>query len=212
MNANLKISILLFYSVFAIYDCVGQVKNKFVKQLTLHFKISNNRYIYHKILGSSISKVDMANIPVFSGFEVLHAFSDNRYRKKSKPIKYNHFRLYVYEYSDSLKAKGVFRELQYIVNTGHLNGIRYEKKTEILSAAAYFGGFICLKNNFIIWAVETCTNDYKTADPINELRLLKYLYNDIELKTTIFFNSDCGNEFRTYDYHSFIKKYGSVLK
>lgn len=199
-----------------IKDSLGNIKAKIVvkqkvislKQITKYFKITKAKHTHHKIIKGSNTKVDMASIPVFSGYNVLHAFSHKVYQ----PISYNHFVLYVYEYQDSVKANGIFGELQKIVNTGRLNGNDEENALKILSNAAYSGGFICLKNNFIIWRVETCTPDYKKTDPVNEYNFLKFLYNDEELATIKFFNSDCGDMFRTYSYFAFVKAYSYALK
>lgn len=183
-----------------------------LEQLIKYFKISKTKHTHHKIIGGSNSNIAMANIPVFSGYNKLHAFSSNGYPRKSKPTDYHHFLLYIYEYQDRLKAKEIFGELEKIVNTGSLNGMQGNKETDELSNAAYFGGFICLKKNFIIWKVETCTIDYKNTDPINEFKLLKFLYNKDELATINLFNSDCGTMLRTYNYFTFFKTYSRVLK
>lgn len=204
-----------------IKDSLGDIKAKVIvkqkvislKQITKYFKISKAKHTHHKIIEGLNSKVDFANIPVFSGYNMLHAFSYNDYPRKSKPTKYNHFLLYIYEYQDKLKANDIFRELEKIVNKGYLNGTRgATKETDELSYAAYYGGFICLKNNFIIWRVETCIPDYKKTDPVNEYNFLKFLYNDDELATIKFFNSDCGDMFRTYNYFDFINTYSYAIK
>ncbi|MCF8428252.1 MAG: hypothetical protein K9I36_16055 [Bacteroidia bacterium] len=183
-----------------------------LKQIKDFFKLSNSDYTHHKITDNANLNVDMANIPVFSGYNMLHAFSYKGYPRTIKPKRYNHFVLYVYEYPDSVKANVIFEELKKIVNTGRLNGNDEENAIKVLSNAAYFGGFICLKNNFIIWRVETCTPDYQKTDPVNEYNFLKFLYSDEELATIKFLNSDCGDMFRTYSYLTFVKAYSYALK
>jgi hypothetical protein len=203
-----------------IKDSLSEIKAKSIvtqkvislKQITEYFKLSNTNYTHHKIAEGPNLKEDMANIPMFSGYNMLHAFSYKSYPRKIKPTRYNHFVLYVYEYKDSVKANGIFEELKKIVNTGRLNGNDEENALKVLSNAAYFGGFICLKNNFIIWRVETCTPDYQKTDPVNEYNFLKFLYNDEELATIKFFNSDCGGMFRTESYLTYSKKYNYAIK